>query len=108
MRYADLSPEKSDCSCCVGRFTYCDGRMMPRKLCCTVIHAPIPERRALAFFSSSASSEGARLHSTRSTPDLSPMVEYANVVTVDPAVTTPQKSSALRQRCSRSSLRHAG
>src|SRR5438132_1003197 len=107
-RYFERSPLKSDCSCGVGRLTYCDGRMMPRKLCRGAIHVPIPVRSAAAIFSSSASTLGARLHSIMSTPAFRPIIEYVNVVTSDLADSAAQNSSAERQRSSRVWRRHAG
>src|SRR5467141_4019210 len=75
MRYPERSPSNRDCSCDVGRLTYCDGLMIPRKLWRDVIHAPMPERNTAALFCSRASSDGARLQSRTSTPALSPIVE---------------------------------
>src|SRR3989442_14347334 len=107
-KYFERSPLKSDCSCCVGRLTYCDGRMMPRKLCRAALHVPMPERRAPAIFSSSASTLGARLQSIKSMPAFRPIIEYVNVVTPDLAGSAAQNSSAERQRSSRVWRRHAG
>src|SRR5260370_41436195 len=74
-RYFERSPSNSDCSCEVGRLTYCDGLMIPTKLWRDVIHAPMPARSTAALLSSSASSDGERLHSRTSTPPLSPIIE---------------------------------
>src|SRR6266704_2335577 len=89
-KYFDRSPLNSDCSCVVGRLTYCDDPMMPRKLCRTTIHEPNPMRSARATLSSSASALGARLQSIRSTPAFRPIIEYVKVVTSDTAERTAQ------------------
>src|SRR5439155_23544428 len=105
-RYLERSPLKSDCSCGVGRLTYCDGLMMPRKLWRTAVHVPKPVPSAQATFSSSASTLGARLQSIRSTPTFRPIIEYVKVVTSNLADSAAQNSSAERQRSSRVWRRH--
>ena len=83
--------------------TYCEAEISPTKLWRTAIHEPMPARSIPAAFSSSASSEGDRLHSIRSTPVLRPTIEYVKVETSDRAFAAAANCSAERHLSSRSS-----
>ncbi len=66
---------KSDCSCWVGRLTYCEGWMMPSRLSATVRYRPSPQRSAAAAASSSSSSVPASRQSSSSAPGCRPIIE---------------------------------